>query len=207
MFPLGTVLLPGSVLPLHVFEDRYRHLVRACLEGDRCFGVALISQGHEVGGGEARTSVGVLARVLEAVEFEDGRWALHAVGVERFRVMRWLPDDPYPCAEIEFWEDLEAGAPSEDGVAAITDLIIEVASMAIALGEPVSALPATFPSEAGALSFALVAASPLGSADRFDLLCAEGPSRRMSLLEERLRDQRVLLGARLAMGGTDPSTA
>ena len=58
MFPLGTVLLPGGILPLHVFEDRYRELTEYCLGNQTSFGVVLIERGHEVGGGDVRASVG-----------------------------------------------------------------------------------------------------------------------------------------------------
>ena len=67
MFPLGSVLLPSMVLPLHVFEPRYRALVRDVLDGDGEFGVCLISRGHEVGGDDVRTDVGTVARVHEAM--------------------------------------------------------------------------------------------------------------------------------------------
>src|SRR5829696_5584015 len=100
MFPLGTVLLPGAYLPLHVFEPRYRALVRDCLEGDGEFGVALIERGQEVGGGDSRFDVACVARIVEAGEMPDGRWALGTVGVRRARVEAWLPDDPYPRAEV-----------------------------------------------------------------------------------------------------------
>ncbi len=64
MFPLGTVLLPGQTLPLHVFEPRYRELVRVCLDGDGTFGVVLIERGSEVGGGDVRApNVGTVARI------------------------------------------------------------------------------------------------------------------------------------------------
>ena len=64
MFPLGSVLLPGVVMPLHIFEPRYRALARRCLEGDRRFGVVLIERGSEVGGGDVRCGVGTRAEVV-----------------------------------------------------------------------------------------------------------------------------------------------
>lgn len=100
MFPLGSVLLPHMVLPLHIFEDRYRELIRDVLAGDQEFGVTLISRGHEVGGGDERVEVGTVARVQEAKELEDGRWIVLAVGHRRIKVERWLPEEPYPRAEV-----------------------------------------------------------------------------------------------------------
>ena len=101
MFPLGTVLFPHAVLPLHIFEHRYRALAETCLRGDGRFGVVLIERGDEVGGGDTRFGVGTVARIVEAARTPDGRYLLATVGTERFRVRKWLDDDPYPRAEID----------------------------------------------------------------------------------------------------------
>jgi len=105
MFPLGTVLLPFAHLPLHIFEPRYRALVKDCLAGDGEFGVVLIERGHEVGGGDVRFEVGTVARIVQTAELPDGRWLVDAVGTERFRVAEWLPEDPYPQAVVEPLDD------------------------------------------------------------------------------------------------------
>ena len=65
MFPLGSVLFPHAVLPLHVFEPRYLALVERCLAGDQEFGVVLIERGSEVGGGDVRFSVGTVTRIVQ----------------------------------------------------------------------------------------------------------------------------------------------
>src|SRR4051795_8809471 len=100
MFPLGTVLFPHALLPLHVFEPRYRLMTQRVLKGDGEFGVVLIERGSEVGGGDTRFVVGTVARVVRAQELPDGGYALATVGIRRIRVTRWLPDDPYPLAEV-----------------------------------------------------------------------------------------------------------
>ena len=112
MFPLGSVLVPHMLLPLHVFEPRYRILFeelvgelprpddQASLGSEPRFGVTMIERGSEVGGGEVRAAVGTLATVVGAQLAEDGRWAVVAVGGERIRVLNWLDDDPYPRAEV-----------------------------------------------------------------------------------------------------------
>src|SRR6476660_9240536 len=112
MFPLGTVLFPHALLPLHVFEERYRRMTQRVLRGDGEFGVVLIERGSEVGGGDARFGVGTVARVVEASRFDDGRYALVARGVTRCSVRAWLPDDPYPRAEVEVIDEI-AGSPAE----------------------------------------------------------------------------------------------
>src|SRR5436305_2067376 len=114
MFPLGMVLLPTGVLPLHVFEPRYRELVRVCLDGGREFAVVLIERGSEVGGGDVRVDVGTRARITDARELPDGRWYLLTVGTARLVVRRWLPDEPYPRAEVD---DLDDDSPPPDDMA------------------------------------------------------------------------------------------
>ncbi len=142
MFPLGTVLLPHMVLPLHIFEPRYRALIRDVLDGDGEFGVTLITRGHEVGGGDERADVGTVARVLRAEELDDGRWVVVAVGTRRVRVARWLPDDPYPRAEVV---DLPS-APVEPGpgtlLAELAPLLRRSLALLSELGE--EGVPATF---------------------------------------------------------------
>ncbi len=100
MFPLSTVLFPRSVLPLHVFEPRYRALVADCLAGSGEFGVVLIARGSEVGGGDERLGVGTVARIDRASSHSDGRWSLVTSGTRRVRIAEWLPDDPYPVAMV-----------------------------------------------------------------------------------------------------------
>src|SRR6188768_1358294 len=117
MFPLGTALLPGAVLPLHVFEPRYRQMVHDILSEDVDapeFGVVMIERGREVGGGDTRTGVGTVARVVDMRALADGRYALVAVGAERLRVNAWLPDDPYPLADIDPWSDDDRGVVDLD---------------------------------------------------------------------------------------------
>jgi Lon protease-like protein len=100
MFPLGTVLFPHALLPLHVFEPRYRTMTARVLRDDGELGVVLIERGSEVGGGDARFGIGTVARVVRAQELPDGGYALATVGIRRVRIERWLPDDPYPLAEV-----------------------------------------------------------------------------------------------------------
>ncbi|ATD69594.1 MULTISPECIES: LON peptidase substrate-binding domain-containing protein [Gordonia] len=106
MFPLGTALLPGGELPLRVFEPRYRQMLTDHIEESDGrstvrFGVVLIARGSEVGGGEVRRGVGTMARADVTERHPDGRALLSGSGTHRFRVVEWLPDDPYPLARVE----------------------------------------------------------------------------------------------------------
>ena len=110
MFPLTTVLLPAMPLPLRIFEERYLKLLGDLLgEETPEFGVVLIARGPEVGGGEKRMDVGTIASVTNIGTTEQF-YGLESVGSRRFRVNAWLPDDPYPLADIDFipgliWDD------------------------------------------------------------------------------------------------------
>ena len=105
MFPLGTVLFPGTAIPLHVFEPRYRALTGFCIEHDSPLGIVLIERGSEVGGGDVRFSVGTQARIVDSAALPDGRWVLVIVGERRVRVDRWLGEEPFPRAEVTVLED------------------------------------------------------------------------------------------------------
>jgi len=88
IFPLNLVLFPGMPLHLHIFEDRYKKLVQACLASDRTFGVALIRSGAEALGPLPEPySVGCAARIVDVQPLEDGRMNLIVVGRERFRII------------------------------------------------------------------------------------------------------------------------
>jgi Lon protease-like protein len=106
MFPLGSVLLPAMPLPLRIFEQRYLKLLGDLVTSDRPeFGVVLIERGNEVGGGEKRSSIGTIASVTEIGTTQEFL-GLESFGSQRFRVNAWLPDDPYPLADIELLPDL-----------------------------------------------------------------------------------------------------
>jgi len=106
MFPLGSVLLPSMPLPLRIFEPRYLKLLGDLVTSEEPeFGVVLIERGTEVGGGEKRMNLGTIAKVTNIGTTEDF-YGLESYGSTRFRVNAWLPDDPYPIADIDFLPDL-----------------------------------------------------------------------------------------------------
>jgi hypothetical protein len=199
MFPLGSVLLPYAVMPLHVFEPRYRALVRHVLDGDQEFGVVLIERGSEVGGGDARFGVGTLAHVVQCAQLPDGRYALAVVGATRVRVERWLPEDPFPRAEI-----VELPEPDGDGdVPALLDaalgalrdlraLVVELqgAESVDADFEPrVSADPAQ-------AAYEIAALAPLGPLDVQRVLELPDTASRLQVLRTSFDDHASLLRSR-----------
>jgi uncharacterized protein len=109
LFPLQTVLFPGSQLPLVIFEERYKQMCAELLESGGQFGVVLIKEGREVGGGAVPHDVGTTARIEEYEPIDGGRFRLQARGVQRFRLIRMLPPRPYPCGEVELIDDSQVG--------------------------------------------------------------------------------------------------
>jgi Lon protease-like protein len=101
LFPLNMVLFPGQVLPLHIFEDRYRLMIRRCLADELPFGVVLIKRGVEVGEDAEPHTVGTLARIIESTHLPNGTMNIITVGVERFRIRRLIHDQPYLRGEVE----------------------------------------------------------------------------------------------------------
>jgi len=107
LFPLHTVLCPGIVLPLHIFEDRYRALTRHCLDTGEPFGVVLIREGREVGSSNlSLAGVGALVEIREAGRYPDGRYDLLAAATGRFAIESVDPERrPYLVADVTPLED------------------------------------------------------------------------------------------------------
>ena len=187
LFPLGhTVLFPGVVLPLHVFEERYRELVRTLVArenpGPRRFGVVAIKQGWEIGAEAVRAlhAVGCAAELRRVSRHPDGRFDIVTVGSDRFRLLgvdrtsrpylvgrvRWLPGDP---------PDEGGGALLAAGVGA---LFREYAAAAAELQGGEVELPA-LPGDPSVLSFLVASSAVLTLEDRQVLLEAATAAARL----------------------------
>lgn len=201
MFPLGSVLLPSTVISLHVFEDRYRALARHCMAGDRRLGVVLIERGREVGGGDVRFDVGTRARIDDAVELDDGRWVMILVGEARVRVERWLPDDPYPRAEVVLCEEapLDAAAAAARR-AELEGLLRQVVALQVAVGDEEVEREVVLSSDAAAATWQAVALSPLGPLDAQRILATDGASERLDLVLSLLAEEAAVLAQRRSGG-------
>ena len=198
MFPLGSARLPGSVLTLQVFEPRYRALVRDCLATEEPeFGVVMIERGREVGGGDVRSNVGAVARMLRVTETNDGRYAVIAGMGRRIRVHEWLPDNPYPCADVEDWPDEIHGDVDTDLLQAVTARVRRAAALAMELGDPVPDPSTALSDDPSVATFQLGGLAPLADLDRHRLLCAPGAAARLSLLAEMLDTVEDVLAFRL----------
>jgi uncharacterized protein len=200
MFPLNTVLFPGVAMPLHVFEPRYRALTRHCLDGDGRFGVVLIERGSEVGGGDARLSVGTCARIVEAAELPDGRWVLMVLGIERVSVRRWLPDDPYPQAEVDVLDESPAGPDAEEQRGVVERLLRRALALKAELGEPAAAATVELDADAAVAAYQAAALAPLGPLDCQRVLEQNGADERPAALAALLTDEVSVLAQRASWG-------
>lgn len=211
LFPLGSVLFPGLVLPLHIFEERYRVLVRdlqALPPEQRVFGVVGIRSGHEVGHGAAKAlyDTGCLARVQSIDELPDGRFDMATVGTSRIRVadVTWPESDdasagagpPYLRADVEVLDERDGDAA--DVVARAVR--VHFGRYREALG--VSAVQ-TGDLDARLLSYIVSSAMLLDLSDRQQLLEAPDTSQRLRLALRLLKREAVMLRELGAVPGTD----
>ncbi len=196
MFPLGTVLFPHTVLPLRVFEPRYRALAEACLAGTGEFGVVLIERGHEVGGGDTRFPIGTVAQIVRAEHRPDGQYLILAVGTSRLRVVTWLAEEPYPRALVDRLVD-RPPAPDEVSAAGrvgeIADQLRRVIVLRHRVGRPQAVPELVFDEAPGRASYQLASAAGLGPLDAQRLLELEGTPERLDRLHDLLTEEATLL--------------
>lgn len=121
LFPLDSVLFPDALMPLHVFEPRYRLLVQRCLERSAPFGIVLIREGEEVGPGAVPHRVGTLAEIVAHAPLPDGRSLITVQGGRRFEIGAVIDDvEPYLLGHVRYLED-----EPEDSARALADTVAE----------------------------------------------------------------------------------
>ena len=192
MFPLGSVLFPGSILPLRIFEARYLQLFSELAQKDSLFGTCLIEKGHEVGGQDSRFSYGTLCKITDLKELGMNQLAVQCLGVKRIKVRKWLPDNPYPVARIEELEDSE----NKDFYLK-REIIEELERCYVLLVQMGAISPESMDIQAleEVDLFAACALAPIGQLDKYNLLSAESENDRSSLLFTQITSERETLAA------------
>ena len=208
MFPLGNIVLPGELLPLNVFEPRYRQLVLDCLAADVPeFGVVLIERGSEVGGGDVRASIGTITRIIRVTPLGNGRFEMVAAGLRRVSVLEWLPDDPYPRGDIEEWPDADptdadALRPHLERLLGRIDETRELADAVARANKKDAPARATRPlrlsDDLVRAVYQLAGRAPIGPVDRYRVLAAPTLETRVELLGAAVDDTEAMLRFRLA---------
>ncbi len=188
IFPLSTVLVPGMAMPLHIFEPRYRALLRDCLEADQIFGLSYQSDAAvDLVTTPAPGSIGCAAQVMTVAKLPDGRSNILALGLERYEIREYERTEPYLVAKINFFEDDRTTDP-----AALRHLVKTVRALferfASAL-QILSDTPGTrlrAPEEPQAFSFAVAAAVITEAEELQALLVMRSTQQRLELLDTRL---------------------
>jgi Lon protease-like protein len=198
MFPLGSVIFPYSAVPLRVFEPRYLELLANVSAASNEFGTVLIERGFEVGGGDARFSVGTRVRIVGSSDLEAGHKAIVVAGIERIRILEWLPDDPHPWALIESIPDVTERFDVTDLIESASSRLETVMALASELGADTSDLDLTVSEDPVAAGFQLSALTPVTPLDSYEMLAAASVDERLELtvrfLEERIELIRAELG-------------
>lgn len=189
LFPLHTVLFPNASLSLHIFEERYRLMIRRCLHANKRFGVVLIAEGREVGDIAVPHRVGTVARIIRSASREDGTFDVATQGGTRFRLLDSWEVDGYLKGKIEPFDD----SPHEPE--SLQLLAIKVHAMfdryVTMLGKPeaVQELLRGMPNDAERLSFMVAAAMPISPDQKQSLLELDSTGERMQRLYRILRQQ------------------
>ncbi len=192
MFPLNTVVFPGMSLPLHVFEDRYRMLVRHLLTVDdpaaRVFGTVAIREGYEVGdhGAQSVYRVGCVLQLTEVDRREDGTYDIVAVARERLKLEEMSRGDEFPQGMVAVMAEPEVEVPTDVLDRARSTFTAFRAAMTELQGDPFSG---TLPRDPDYLAWTLSALTPLPMAERQSLLEAPNATERLRLVTRLLTEE------------------
>jgi Lon protease-like protein len=195
VFPLNLVAFPGMSVPLHVFEERYRAMVRRLLgEPDRSrrlFAIVAIREGYEVGSHEARSMyrTGTVMQLTAAEEYADGRFDIEAVGRHRMRVTGTDTSEPFLQAEVELLDGVEEPDPDTAREAALALAGFEEYRSLVGRvrGDPV--MVGSLPREPELLSYTLAATCSLTLPHRQQLLESPSTRERLGLLRRLMREE------------------
>jgi Lon protease-like protein len=166
------------------------------------FGVVMIERGREVGGDDTRTLVGTVARVVDMRALPDGRYALVAIGAERLRVNAWLPDDPYPLADVDLWPDADVGIIDVDDAARTIEQlhhrVRDLNEQVRTLGEMTPPPDTEVADDPHLALYHLGSLAPLGPADRQRMLEAPSLHARLAVFTTALDDAAAVVRFRSA---------
>ena len=203
MFPLGTVLLPHMPLPLRIFEERYLKLLGDLMLSDTPeFGVVLIERGVEVGGGDGRFPIGTIASVTEIGTTEQF-YGLQSIGTRRFKVNAWLPDDPYPIADIDFLPDLIWDDNLMPARVHLENKVRKLLAFASEFGDLQYGADIQFSADPMEACWQLAGVLPIGQLDQLDLLQSQSAEELLARTNEIVNSASETLSSMIATGDED----
>ncbi len=204
MFPLGSLLMPAMPLNLRIFEERYLKLLGDLMGEEKPeFGVVGIARGLEVGGGEGRMSIGTIATVTE-IGATGEFLGLESFGSQRFRVNDWLPDDPYPMADIELIPDLVWDDSLMPARVHLESQVRKLLAFASEFGELNYGADIELSDDPMDACWQLAGALPIGELDRFDLLSSQSAEHLISQTHAIVANADDTLRAILAIDDGEP---
>jgi Lon protease-like protein len=202
LFPLGAVLYPGMLLPLHIFEERYRQLVRDLLDGaePRRFGVIAIRKGRETGvdGVHSLYETGCTATLRRVDRHEDGRYDIVTVGTQRFRLLGLDQTRPYLQGEVEMLTEEPVGPAAAGPAVRVIQAAFREYLDALTEWGGATVRVEDLPGEPELLSFVVAAAMVVDLPEHQAMLAESDTLRRMAM-------QRALLSRETAMLRTTTS--
>lgn len=207
LFPLNAVVFPGVVTPLHIFEERYRALVRelAGIESvfDRVFGILAIREGYEVGdhGMQSAHRVGTLVQLTEVDAYDDGRFDIEIIGRQRLRVSEWDSSGPFMRGEVELLPDIDEPESVDEAEAALRTFEKYRLQLSELRGGPV--LTGEMPSDPAYLSYALASTCLLTLPQRQALLEADSAQVRLGMLRRTLHQEMRAMRALPSLPATE----
>lgn len=174
LFPLNTVLFPGMVLPLHIFEPRYQEMINRCISEKLPFGVVLIQEGQEVGGNAKPHMVGTAARIVRVVRAEDGTMNITCVGTQRFRILELDNSHSYLSAKVTQYPVVNGSTKAAvDMVHRVRPKIIEYVSLLSKASKTDLKLD-RLPEDPTTLAFLVAIALQIDNIDKQELLALPG---------------------------------
>ncbi len=200
MFPLSTPLLPGSVLPLYLFEPRYLELYRDIVDQDRLFGVVLIERGRDSGGEDTRFDYGCVARMVGSATHENGQVSIVTVGTTRLRVVEWEAPRPYPHAVVELLEDDQLTSEDLELLEEARTHLLKLKALFSELGADVGVDPPEFSDEPVTAMYQMAQLAGLQALDLQRVLETETSRERARLVRDLIADQVELVQLQLELG-------
>jgi len=188
LFPLpNLVLFPNIIVPLHIFEERYKLMINGCIDRDEVFGLVLLRNGAEQESEDAIHRVGVTARVTEVERLDDGRMNILCEGETRFRILRFVQQTPFWKGSVQFFEEDVA----HHGAEALYDQVAALYRQVAELGAKMSGSPQTelaLPESPADLSFMVAYVLDIDSEEKQRMLEMTSSAERLQVLITHLNE-------------------
>ncbi|HNB70947.1 MAG TPA: LON peptidase substrate-binding domain-containing protein [Acidobacteriota bacterium] len=184
LFPLPLVLFPGAILPLHIFEPRYKEMIKDCLDGDRLFGITFLDS--KEGWPPPTGRIGCAAFILATVPLQEGRMNLLTTGVMRYRTLEYIETRSYLQAQVEFFQD----AATDLNLAELADQVTTLYRRTIRATQVIQNNDLTedeLPDDPEELSFSIASTLQLSTAHRLELLELTSVQARLERLKKMLQ--------------------